>query len=199
MINLLPPQRVQDIKYSHLNNGLRKWLIASVAAVVLLLIVATGGVIYMNRQAQTLNANLANTKKELEQQNLTQVQKDAKEITGDIKVINQILSHDVRFSELIDQIGKAMPPRSVLGSLTLTKADGALDLTASATDNASATQIAVNLHDPANNLFDKVDIINIDCRETNNAVYPCKATFRVLFNKSAKTRFLSVPKDSSKT
>lgn len=197
MINLLPPQRSQDIKYSHLNSSLRVWLLAALAAVVLIIVVAAGGFIYMNRQAQTLNANLANTKKELDQQNLTQVQKDAKEITGDIKVINQILSHDVRFSELIDQIGKAMPPRSVLASLTLTKADGALDLTANATDNASATQIAVNLHDPANNLFDKVDIINIDCRDTNNAVYPCKATFRVLFTGKAKTRFLSVPKEGS--
>lgn len=196
MINLLPPQRAQDIRYGRGNNSLRKWLLAAISAVVLMVLVTGGGILYMNRQAQTLNTNLANTKKELEQQNLSGVQKDAKEITGDIKVIDQILSHDVRFSELIDQIGQAMPPRSVLASLTLTKADGALDLTANATDNTAATQIAVNLHDPANNLFDKVDIINIDCRDTNNAAYPCKATFRVLFNKTAKTKFLSVPKES---
>ncbi len=199
MINLLPPQRAQDIKYGRLNNKLKEWLAAGIVVVLLMVLVTAGGLVYMNTQAKTLNTNIANTKKELDQQNLKGVQKDAKEITGDIKVINQILSHDVRFSSLIDQIGKAMPPHTVLASLTLTKADGALDLTANATDNASAAQIAVNLHDPGNNLFDKVDIINIDCRETNNAVYPCKATFRVLFTKTAKTRFLSVPQAGSKT
>ncbi|OGL40029.1 hypothetical protein A3J32_03615 [Candidatus Saccharibacteria bacterium RIFCSPLOWO2_02_FULL_46_7] len=84
-----------------------------------------------------------------------------------------------------------MPSGTILNSLTLSKVDGAIDLSAGAKDYASAAQIAVNLSDPKNNIFEKVDIININCTTTTDSPYACTGTFKALFNKDAKKQFIN--------
>ena len=195
MINLLPSVYADSIRYGRKNTKLRNWLIGMAGAITGLIIILAGGWVYINMQAQTLQKNINTTNQQLQAQNLTKVQKDAKEITGDIKVINQVLSTEVRFSDLIQAIGNDMPPGAVLGSLSLSKINGALDLSANSKDYASAAQIAVNLGQSQNDLFSKVDIENISCSATSQ-VYPCAVTMRALFSKTAQTKFLSVPKDA---
>jgi Tfp pilus assembly protein PilN len=195
MINLLPTEYAASIRYGRQNTMLRNWLIGMAAATAGLVVILAGGWVYINIQAKTLQKNINTTDQQLTAQNLTQVQKDAKEITGDIKVINQVLSTEVRFSDLIQAIGNDMPPGTVLGSLSISKVNGALDLSASAKDYQSAAQIAVNLSQSQNDLFSKVDIVNVGCTNVVQA-YPCSVTMRVLFSKSAQTKFLSVPKDT---
>jgi len=170
------------------------------AAIAGLLVILAGGWIYINIQAKSLQKNIDTTNQQLQAQNLSKVQKDAKEITGDIKVINQVLSTEVRFSDLIQAIGNDMPSGTVLGSLSLNKISGALDLSANAKDYSSAAQIAVNLGQSQNGLFSKIDIEGVSCGGANNTGaiqqnYPCAVTMRALFSKSAQTKFLSVPKD----
>jgi Tfp pilus assembly protein PilN len=193
MINLLPPNYSQQIKYGRVNAVLVRWLVVTLLAIGGLLIIIFSGWLYINSQSKNLQRNIDDSKKQLQAQHLEQVQKQAAEITGDIKVINQVLSREIRFSDLMQEVGKTLPPGTVLGALTLNKVTGALDLSANAKDYSSAAQIAVNLNDPKNGLFDKVDIININCG-TDTIAYKCNATFKALFNKSAQNRFLSVPK-----
>jgi hypothetical protein len=54
----------------------------------------------------------------------------------------------------------------------------------------------VNLGDPKNGLFSKVDIVSINCT-TGNSAYNCNATLKALFSKTAQTEFLSVAKAGS--
>src|SRR5205085_5964960 len=112
-----------------------------------LIIIMLSGWLYMGRQSTNLQRSINDTRQQLQAQHLQQVQKEAKEITGDIRVINQVLSREIRFSDLMQAIGKVLPPGTVLNSLTLNKINGALDLIAGAKDYNSAAQIAVNLND----------------------------------------------------
>ena len=85
-----------------------------------------------------------------------------------------------------------MPPGTVLSGLLLkNKIDGALDLSANTRDYASAAQIAANLSDPKNKLFSSIDIVTVNC-SSGETVYKCTATFRALFSKDAKNRYLNV-------
>jgi len=195
MINLLPPDYAMQIRYGRHNAVLRLWLIGAAGAIGGLLIIILSGWIYFNHQSGNLNTTIAASQAQLTTQNLSGVQKNAGVITGDIKVINQVLGQEIRFSDLMQAIGNIMPPGSVLSSLTLGKINGALDLSATAKDSSSATQIAVNLGDPKNSLFSSVDIISINCSTTPSA-YPCTVVLRTLFNKAAQTKFLSFSKDS---
>jgi Tfp pilus assembly protein PilN len=195
MINLLPTTYANSIRYGRQNSLLRVWLLGMAAAIVGLLIIFVGGWLYIHQQAKTLQKNIDTTNQQLKAQNLAQVQKDAKEITGDIKVINQVLGTEIRFSDLIQAIGSDMPSGTVLGSLSLSKINGTIDLSASAKDYNSAAQIAVNLKDSKNNLFSKVDIVSVTCNSTVTQTYRCGATLKALFSATARTKFLSVPKD----
>ena len=194
MINLLPPSRAEAIRYGRQNTVLRGWLLGAAVAIGGLLVIMLAGWVYMNEQAKGLQKDIDVTNQQLKVQNLAGVQKDAKDITGDITVINKILSQEVRFSDLIQAIGNVMPPGTVLGTLSLSnKVTGALDLSASAKDYTSAAQIAVNLSDPSNKLFTKVDIVNISCSSNPTDAYKCDVSLRALFSSTAQSKFLSVP------
>lgn len=197
MINLLPTSYADSIRYGRQNTALRLWLVGIGAAIGGLIIIFAGGWLYINQQSKTLQKNIDTTNQQLKAQNLAQVQKDAKEITGDIKVINQVLGTEIRFSDLIKAIGNDMPPGTVLGSLSLSQVSGALDLSANAKDYNSAAQIAVNLSNSQNALFSKVDIVNVTCTSATDKVYKCGATLKALFSKTAQNKFLSVPKDAT--
>lgn len=197
MINLLPPDRAAAIRYGRQNTVLRVWLIAMVAAIAGLLVILAGGWFYIHREAHDLQSGIDLTNQQLQTQNLAKVQADAKEITGDIKMINQVLGSEIRFSDLIQNIGEVMPSGAVLSSLKIGKVVGALDLTANTKDYQSAAQVAANLSDPKNGLFTKVDIISVTCGGQDTAsVYPCTAIFKALFAGDVKTKFLSVPQEA---
>ncbi len=196
MINLLPAAHAESIRYGRQNTSLRNWLIGLAGAIGGLVLIIAGGWVYLGQQQHNLQKDISNTQQELKAQNLTQVQKDAKEITGDIKVINKVLGTEIRFSDLVQSIGKDMPSGTVLSSLSLNnKVNGALDLSANTTDYPSAAQVAVNLSQSSSKIFSKIDIVNVSCGGINpNQAYKCTATYRALFSKDAQTKFLSVAK-----
>jgi len=197
MINLLPTDYAGGIRYGRRNAYVRRWLIGMGLATAGLVVIFTLGWLYLDNQAKSLSRDVASKKQELVTQNLSRIAKDADAITSDIKLIDQVLSREVRFSDLIQEIGQVMPPGTILSGLTLkNKIDGALDLSANTRDQASAAQIAANLSDPKNELFSSVDIVTINCLSGTSA-YKCTATFRALFSKDAKNRFLNVAEDSN--
>lgn len=193
MINLLPTDYGASLRSSHLNAILRRWLVATLLACSGLVLILTIGWVYINQQNKNLAHNIDTVNQQLQAQDLAGTQKKAKDITNNIRIINQVLSREIRFSGLITQIGSIMPPGTVLSGLTLSKVDGGLDLSATARDYTSAAQIAVNLSDTKNKIFDKVDIVNINCSSISGITYPCSASFRTLFSKSTQSQFLNVP------
>ena len=197
MINLLPPDYAMRIRFGRSNTILRRWILGALIAIGGLMVILTGGWLYLNQQTADLNSSLANINAQLQAQNLSKVQKDATEITGDIKVINQLFSNEIHFSNLIQDIGRAMPPGTVLASLSLTKVNGAVDLSVNSKDYTSAAQVALNLNDPTNQLFSKVDIVNISCGN-DDSQYKCNGTFKALFSTSAQKKYLSVPAQDKK-
>ncbi len=193
MINLLPSDYGASLRQAHFNVLIRRWLFVSLLAGAGLALVMTIGWVYINQQNKNLSRNIDSINQQLQADDLAGTQKQAKDITNNIKIITQVLSREIRFSDLISQIGSVMPPGSVLSGLTLSKVDGALDLSAAARDYTSAAQVAVNLSDPKNKIFDKVDIVNIKCASAAGTAYPCTASFRALFNKTTQSQFLNVP------
>lgn len=191
MINLLPPAYRQTLHRHHQQRLVRAWLIVIWLSTAALAIILMGSWVYINKQSDNLRQSIASTNQELAAQNITKVQKDAKTLTTNIKIINQVLGREIRFSDLIQDIGKVMPDGTVLNSLTLAQATGAIDLSASAKNYAAAAQIAINLSDPDNKIFNKVDINSISCTATKNT-YPCTANFRALFSKSAQAHYQGV-------
>lgn len=191
MINLLPPDYRTKVRYGRMNAKLRHWIEIGVLLIIGLVVIIGAGWLYIDGQIKNLNKSVAQTEAQLQAQHLQEVQKQADQISQNVRTINQVLGRELRFSDLIQEIGKVMPSGTILGTLTLSnKVTGALDLSVGAKDYASAAQTAINLSDPKNNIFAKVDIISVNC--TSIGTYPCSANLRALFNQKTPDRFLNV-------
>lgn len=122
-------------------------------------------------------------------QNLTGVQGQVHEISNNLNLVVQVLSKEVLFSELLQQLTTLMPASTNLTSLSISQTQGAIDITAAAKDYASAAQIQVNLTDANNRLFSKADIVSISCSGTGS--YPCSIELRALFSADSSYMFIN--------
>ncbi len=183
MINLLPDDVKTNYRYARRNVGLRHWVITFVLALVGLGLIATYGLLSIHQQNSHYEAQVKNSQALLKKENFTGTQSEIKTISDNFKLVVKVLSNEVLFSDLIKQIAATIPANANLTNLNISKSQGALDLSAIATDYTTATQVQVNLADPANKIFSKADLVSVSC-STNNAVpvpYPCTVTVHALF------------------
>ncbi len=191
-INLLPPAQKQDLLFARRNTKLLHWLFVLIGVIGGFGLLVILGQLYIGRSVSLYTGEVAKAQDILKVQKLDDTQKRVEEISTQIKLVVQVLGREVLFSKLVRQIGAAMPNNSVLTSLSITKTQGGLDLQAAALDQQTATQIQINLQDPANKLFDKVDINSIQCSDADaTAIYPCRVSLRALFAKN--NPFLFIP------
>jgi Tfp pilus assembly protein PilN len=183
MINLLPPATKKSYAYARRNVVLRRWVTAFVLAFVGLGIIATFGLLTIHQSTKTYNDRIAASEELLKKEKFTETQAQVKDITSSFKLVVQVLGQEVLFSQLLKQIAATMPNGANLTALNISQTKGALDITAIATDYKTATQVQVNLGDPANKIFSKADIISTTCNGTVaiDPKYPCTITIRALF------------------
>lgn len=202
MINLLPPEIKSDIIYARKNAVLLRWIIAFALLLTGISITILAGQLYINQNKKNQIAQIEYGKEQLKAQKLEEVESKVKNLSDSVKLANEVLSKQVLFSEVVTQIGSAIPNGSVLTGLSINQLQGGIDLTAAAKDYRTATQVQVNLQNPENKIFEKADIVNINCsndsagtRSTIEQNYPCTITVRALFAKN--NNFLFINKDEA--
>lgn len=185
MINLLPNETKQQVSFARRNTTLRKWVIATAIGVAGIAIVFAAGLWFIHRSTNSVQAQVTATTEQLKAQKLDETQKRVAEISDSVKLASQVLSKQVLFSKLLTQIGAVMPAGAALQSLSINSTQGGIDLTAVATNYETASQVQVNLADPANKIFEKADIVTVNCQTTTTPTeYPCQVTIRALFTKN---------------
>jgi Tfp pilus assembly protein PilN len=197
MINLLPPDIKHNLSYAKKNDQLRHWCMGLVITGIGTTLVLLFGIFYIQQSTNNYSKQIEITKTDLETQKLPETQKKVEEISSTLKLTVSVLSREILFSKLLKQIGAAIPQYASLTGLSISKVSGGIDLTAVASDYNTATQVQVNLQDPANKIFDKADIISINCSsaDASDPRYPCTVSIRAQF--SAKNPFLLI--NSAKT
>lgn len=192
MINLMPPELKTGYIYARRNVGLRKWVAAFLVAFVGLGCLATYGLLTIQQSTTSYNNQISATEKVFQQENSTATQQRVKDISGDFKLVVKVLSQEVLFSKLIQQIAAAIPANANLTGLTINQTKGGIDISANATDYNTATQVQVNLADPKNQIFSQADIVSITCNSggANGGPYPCTVNIRALF--AANNPFLFI-------
>lgn len=187
MINLLPTDDKQIIGYARRNTILRRWLIVLLVCVMLICGIVGVGMLYMQQSVNSLNKQITQGNEQLQAQKLTETQTQVKDLSNSLKLVVQVLSRQILFSKLLSQIGAALPSGSVLTQLSINDTQGGLDLSAAASDYQTATQVQINLQDSRNKIFDKADIVNIQCAPDTGSRrndYPCTVQVRALFAKN---------------
>ncbi len=190
MINLLPPEAKQSIYYARKNTVLLKWLFALFAAIAGVFLIIFFGQVYISQATNQLNEDIARGEQNLAAQDLEETQTKAQEISDSLNLVVQVLSRQVLFSQLIRQVGAAIPEGAVLTGLTINETEGGISLTADATDYSTATQVQVNLEDPANMIFARADIENVRC-DLDDDEYPCQISIQALFGENSQFLLIS--------
>jgi Tfp pilus assembly protein PilN len=187
MINLLPPDIKQDYHYARRNTHLLRWVLAMGVAFAGLAVLSAGGIWYINQAANDFTRQISVSEADLRRQNQSEVEKEIKDISGNLHLAVQVLSKEILFSKLLRQLAVVTPNNATLSSLTISKIQGAVDISANTTDYNAATQLQVNLADPTNKIFSKADIVAINCASasadssTAQSKYPFTVTIRALF------------------
>lgn len=181
MINLMPPEVKRGYGYAKLNVGLRRWAFILLIALVGLGAIATYGLLSIQQSTADYQEKIAKSEAAFKEQDFEGIQKQIQDISGSFKLAVQVLSKEILFSELIKQIGATMPQGARMTNLAIAQTQGGIDITATAPNYYTATQVQVNLADPANKIFTKADILEVNCSTSTNAAQPCTVTVRALF------------------
>ncbi len=199
MINLLPPDVKENMVYARRNTRLRHWIVAVMFGVFGILVIVGVGQLYLQQSINSYSQQVAAGESELKAQKLDETQTKVQQLSGDLKLVVSVLQKEILFSKLLAQIGAALPTGSVLTNLSINKVQGGLDLQAATTNSQTATQLQLNLQDPKNQIFEKADLISIQCISNAKATsgdalkaqYPCTAQLRALFAKNNSFTFIS--------
>jgi Tfp pilus assembly protein PilN len=192
MINLMPPNVKSGYRYARRNVVLRRWVVLFLVALIGLGAISTYGLLTIHQSSVHYNKEIVATQTVLNKQKYSQTKKQVGDISGSFKLVVQVLSQEVLFSQLLKQIAAAIPPNTYLSGLNISQTKGAIDITASATDYKTATQVQVNLADPQNKIFSRADINNITCGvNVQDPKYPCTISIRALFSPNNPFLFIN--------
>lgn len=191
MINLLPPDTKEIYRYARRNRVLARWIAAGVICLLGGVLLLGGGYLYLNQSIQTTTQQIADSNAQLRDQNLGQVQKQVTTISNNLKLVVQVLSKEILFSRLLQQLANVTPDNVVLTNLAIAQTQGGVEITAETANYDAATQLQVNLADPKNQIFSKADIVSINCSSGANAQYPCTADIRALFAQNNPFLFIN--------
>lgn len=196
MINLLPLDHKNEIIYARKNTLLLRWSLLILVAIFIAIGLIGAGNLYIKYSQEDYNKQIATITQTLKSENLTQTQQKITDLSNNVTLIQKVLENTILFSKLLKQAGAVMPPGTILSNLEISKVEGGIDLTAQAKDYKSATQIQVNLADPDNKVFEKVDILSINCNEDSDSGYDCVANLRALFGDNSPYLFISKTRES---
>lgn len=195
MINLLPPDLKTEYRYARRNSQLLHVIGVFFLGFVGLAVIAAAGVLYINQAANSYASEASELRQNLKQQKQAEINAKAKDISGSLKLAVQVLSQQILFSKLLEELAPAIPQGATLTDIAISELQGAVDISANAVDYESATQLQVNLSDPDNKIFSKADIINISCGSGNEGEgddpYPCSVSVRVQFGDSKRFLFIT--------
>lgn len=191
MINLLPHEVKQEYAYARHSQTLRHWISGMLVGLAGITLIISAGYVAIARETKTYADQVEQSKSLLETKKLAETKQEVEAITTNLKLAVQVLSKQILFSELLQQIGNSMPRGSILTGLGINQLEGGIDLQARATNYQTATQIQINLSDPDNKIFSQADIIRVSCSDGTDedstgaltVAYPCTITIRAQFAK----------------
>jgi hypothetical protein len=198
MINLLPTDVIEDISYARKNRVTVRWVIALIFVIIGVGAMTVFGQYYINRNTKSLESVAKVTEQRISKNNLSSTQKEIQTLSNNFTTISQLLNKQLLFSKLFTKIGNIIPSGAILSGINLTTANSALDLNIAALTRESATQAFVNISDPKNGLFEKADLISVNCAtptatstSQTESKYPCTAMIKVVMKTGSDYYFLN--------
>lgn len=191
MINLLPPNSKKSINYARRNTLLLRACLATLGVTVGVIILFGFGQFYLATTTNRYEKDVSALQNSLQAQDIEGTKKKMQDLSGSVKLVLQVLSREILFSKLLRQAGSVMPSGASLNTLEVSDDQKGVDISAGVRDYQVGTQVQVNLSDPNNKLFTKVDLVSVECDPVKTGDYPCTAKLRALLGDNSPYLFIN--------
>jgi len=159
MINLLPPKRLLNMRVARSNTELRRYVELTAVSMVVLAVAVAAAYYFLDNQYRDSKQVAAINQAQVDK--LKPVQEQAEQLSATVSTISGLLSTNVKFSDMLVQIGGLMPSGSVLTGtqFSLEDLEAPLVVSAQVETEEKAAVLRNNLvHSP---LFSKAEIKSI--------------------------------------
>lgn len=191
MINLLPPDDQRSMVYARRNTMLLKACLALIGVTAGAIIMLGAGHLYLAQATTDYRREAAAAKASLQDQNIDGTKAQIQELSSSVNLVLKVLSQEILFSKLLRQAGAVMPTGSSLSTIEISDDQKGIDITAGVDNYQVGTQVQINLSDPNNKIFEKVDLVSVKCDGQAGISYPCSAKLRGLFGDNSPYLFIN--------
>ncbi len=170
MINLLPPKRVLNIKTARNNTVLKRYIELTIFSMILIIIATVLAFILFTNERDNIQETV-----DIDQQKIAKlepVQKQAEELSATVNTISGLLSRNIKFSDMLTQIGGVMPSGSVLTGLQFSIEDIKSPLVVSAQVDSEQKAAVLRNNLASSDLFEKAEIQSISKNEVGDSTAP---------------------------
>jgi Tfp pilus assembly protein PilN len=186
MINLLPPDLKQAMRFGRMNRLLIRWISACGAAVLALLVIVYGGFLYIQLVEKDTLLRKQALEERIQNEKLNIATREYTALSNSTKTVLQLFQRQVLFSKLIQKIATVLPAGVSLKDINLSEKDTALTLNFTLPSKESSIVLQSNLQNPENELFVKADLISTSCSAQISGAVQCGAQIRVLLSDTSE-------------
>lgn len=147
--------------------------------------------IIFRKNSSNLRAVAVETEQRIANQNLESTQKEIETLSNNMKTVLQILNKQLLFSKVLTKIGSVLPVDSALTGVNLSATDSAIELEIVSSNRTAASQAFVNISDPKNGLFEKADLLSVECPKTPSRADPCTTAIKVVIKTDSSFYYLN--------
>ena len=159
MINLLPPTRLHNLRLARSNTVLRRYVEFMLLGIALIIIAVSAAYYLLNIQQKNVQSTVRISQTKIRK--LEPVQKQAEQLNVTVNTIAGLLARNVKFSDMLTQIGGVMPQGSVLTGLQFSIEDLKSPLVISAQVDTEQKAAILRNNLASSPLFSKVTIQSI--------------------------------------
>jgi Tfp pilus assembly protein PilN len=123
MINLLPTDLKEQIRFAKLNRLTLRYLELVIVVIVILGVIFVGSLFYLNAQSAQVAKDVASKQASIAK--TTAFQKQAKDASDRLAAIKSIQASQTRYSVLLDDLAKVLPTGVSMDAIVLTGNDKA--------------------------------------------------------------------------
>ena len=200
MINLIPYDYKEQIIYGRRNKVLIKWIVAMAVAMAVIAAVSIAGILFMHKTTVDYKKTVDLNKEQLTSQNTEQSYKELETLSKNFKTVTDIASQQLLYSKLIQKIAPLLPSDTTINGIDLAQGEYSLDLIVNGPSDKSVTQAFVNISSKENGIFEKADLLSVNCKSgdanSNNTSNssdeaPCKASIKGLLAKDSSLYYIN--------
>jgi len=178
MINLLPPQTKEAIKYARRNVTMIQYVALVVLVAFAIISTLMFGQAVISRNEADIKTSIENSQSKITE--LEKVNEEAEELSSTIETISTLLASEVKFSELLTEIGSLLPSGTVLTNLAVSDdRSEPIILDTNVTNETASAILRENLSD--SDLFTSADIISITLVDDPGSIYKFSARLQAYF------------------